>query len=126
MDQTLDQAFNACCLQATGSMLIATSAEETASLQQRQRMLQAAGVRATHVESGIVGRLEPALSLGLDCSALLVPDDLQISGRRTAAALQRACEAHGQRFRVLFHESAEQLVAGPSGRVEGVQTSARM
>lgn len=108
-------------------MLLATSAEESAALQARCATLQAAGVQATLAECGIACRLEPALQLpGPEASALLVPEDLQISGRCAAAALQAACEAHGQRFRVLFHEGVQELVGGgASGRVEGVRTEAR-
>ena len=106
-------------------MLIATDAEESAALQQRQQLLSQAGVRATWAEPGIAARLEPALAFPPEGSALLVPDDLQINGRRTAAALQAACEVHGRRFIKLFYERAQALLHGSTGRVEGVQTTAR-
>ena len=67
-------------MQPIGSMLVASTGEESAALRERQGLLREAGVQATLVESGIAGRLEPALALPAEGSALLVPEDLQING----------------------------------------------
>ncbi|PRW59188.1 FAD-dependent oxidoreductase domain-containing 1 [Chlorella sorokiniana] len=112
--------------QASGSMLLATSEAEGAALRQRRDRLAAAGVEGAQVLSAAeVHQLEPSLATGAVHSGLLVPSDSQVSGKATAAALLRACEAHGPRFTALFHEAASQLVTGPTGRVEGVVTEAR-
>lgn len=111
--------------QASGSMLLATSEAEGAALRQRRERLAAAGVEATALTAAEVHQLEPALATGAVHSGLLVPSDVQVSGKATAAALLRACEAHGSRFTPLFHEAAAELVTGPSGRVVGVATQSR-
>ena len=113
-------------VQTVGSVLIASNTEESEMLCQRQQLLQTAGLPATFLPAAEAQRLEPALQLSAAGSGLLVPTDVQVSGREAAAAMQQACEAHGARFLPLFHEPVEQLMAGPSGRrVEGVQTAAR-
>ncbi len=107
-------------------MLLGSDEEESDSLRQRQQLLQAAGLEASLLLAAEARQLEQALQLNPAGSALLVPTDVQVSGRQTAAALQRACEAYGaSRFRTLFQEGAQRLVTGPSGRVEGVQTDSR-
>lgn len=112
--------------QAVGSMLLATSEAEGAALWQRRDRLVAAGVEGAEVLTAAqVHQLEPSLSTGAVHSGLLVPSDSQVNGKATAAALLRACEAHGPRFTALFHEAAAELVTGPTGRVEGVATAAR-
>ena len=112
-------------IQASGSMLLATSEAEGADLRQRRERLAAAGVEATALSAAEVHQLEPALATGAVHSGLLVPSDVQVNGKATAAALLRACEAHGPRFAPLFHEAAAELLTGPSGRVVGVATQAR-
>lgn len=49
---------------------------------------------------------------------------MQVNGKATAAALLRACEAHGPRFTALFNEAARRLLQSDSGRVCGVATEA--
>lgn len=113
-------------MQAVGSILIASSEEESEALRQRQQLLQAAGLQVSFLPAAEAQHLEPALQLSAAGSGLLVLTDVQVSGRAAAAAMQQACEVHGPRFLPLFHEPVQQLVAGPSGRrVEGVQTAAR-
>jgi glycine/D-amino acid oxidase-like deaminating enzyme len=112
--------------QPLGSMLIASTRQESEQLAARRERLVAEGLEARLLPADEARRLEPALALGSpDAAALLMPSDLQISGRAAAAALQRACEAHGRRFIRLFGEGAGRLVAGESGRVEAVETEAR-
>ena len=111
--------------QGCGSLLLASSAEESWGLQARQAALQAAGLEARWLPARELAQLEPALRLAAEGSALLVPSDAQVNGRQTAAALQRACESFGRRFTALFHEPAQALLTGTSGRVEGVATGAR-
>lgn len=107
-------------------MLLATSEEEAAALRQRRDCLEAAGVEGAEVLTAAqVHQLEPSLATGAVHAGLLLPSDSQVNGKATAAALLRACEAHGPRFTALFHEAATQLVTGPTGRVEGVDTAAR-
>lgn len=107
-------------------MLIAGSPEEGEALAQRRAALAAAGVDAALLTAAEAHQLEPALQLAAGASALLVPSDLQVSGMATAAALQRACEAHGGRFTPLFHEGVRQLEEeGASARWQVVQTEAR-
>lgn len=107
-------------------MLLATSEAEGAALRERRDCLAAAGVQGAEVLSAAeVHQLEPSLATGAVHSGLLVPSDSQVNGKATAAALLRACQAHGPRFSALFHEAAAELVTGPTGRVEGVATAAR-
>lgn len=113
------------CLQSIGSVLIATDAEETEALHRRAALLQRAGLDARCLPAADVPQLEPALALGADGSALLVPSDAQVNGRAAAAALLRACQAHGARFCALFQEDAAALDQGPSGRVTAVRSEAR-
>ncbi|PSC67997.1 FAD-dependent oxidoreductase [Micractinium conductrix] len=111
--------------QSIGSVLIATDAEETEALHRRAALLQRAGLDARCLPAADVPQLEPALALGADGSALLVPSDAQVNGRAAAAALLRACQAHGARFCALFQEDAAALDQGPSGRVTAVRSEAR-
>ena len=106
-------------------MLVASTAEESATLAARRDALAAAGLDARLLTAAEARAAEPALQLGEAGSALLVPTDAQVSGRATAAALLRACQAHGPRFTALFNEGARRLAAGESGRVELVHTDAR-
>ncbi len=111
--------------QEVGSVLLASSAEEAAGLTARCEALAAEGLPAQLLTAAEARRLEPALQLPEQGAALLLPSDTQVNGRATAAALLRACEAHGGRFSALFGEGAVRLAAAPSGRVDQVQTGAR-
>ena len=177
--------LSACCSlppQPIGSLLIAGSREEGEALAQRCEMLGRAGVAGAQLlTAGEARRLEPALQLANEGSALLLPSDvqasadvdrcmwcmcwvaggqaarwnraaggahprsckpacqlpglfreratpptlMQVSCKATAAALLRACEAHGPRFTALFNEGARRLLQGDSGRVCGVATEER-
>ncbi|PRW45110.1 glycine oxidase isoform X1 isoform A [Chlorella sorokiniana] len=112
--------------QPIGSLLIASTTEESEALVQRRRLLTNAGLRDAHLLTAAEARrLEPALELSSEGAALLVPSDVQVNGRSTAAALLHACEAHDKRFTALFNEGARKLLQGDSGRVLGVQTEGR-
>lgn len=106
-------------------MLLASTAEESGALAARRDALAAAGVDARLLSAAEARGSEPALRLGDAGSALVVASDAQVSGRATAAALLRACQAYGPRFTALFNEGAQRLAAGESGRVEVVQTAGR-
>lgn len=110
--------------QGIGSLLLASNAGESEQLRAREAALRSVSVDARWVPAAELAALEPALAVAPDGAALLVPSDAQINGRTTAAALLAACEAHGSRFSALFHEPAAALVAGPSGRIQGVETAA--
>lgn len=106
-----------------GSMLIATTEEESDSLQQRQILLQNAGINARFLDAGQTKEIERALNIPGEGAGLLVPDDSQISGRRAAATLLAACESHSDRFHKLFNEPCRALITEPSsGRVTGIET----
>ena len=111
--------------QATGSALLATTADEAEILVKREAALRAAGVDARFVGAAELRSAEPALRVGDAAAALFVPSDPQLNGRRAAAAVLAACRAHGARFATFFNEGCTELVVGPSGRVEGVHTEAR-
>ncbi|KAL4431222.1 hypothetical protein ABPG75_006478 [Micractinium tetrahymenae] len=111
--------------QEVGSMLLSSTADEAAGLAARCQALAAEGLAAQLLTAAEARRREPALQLPAQGAALLLPSDLQVNGRATAAALLRACEAHSGRFTALFEEGALRLAAGESGRVDQVQTQAR-
>jgi glycine/D-amino acid oxidase-like deaminating enzyme len=119
--------------QQTGSMLIASNAEEADKLKEREENLRNAGVEATFMSAGKARELEPALNFPPSGSffntgaALIVPNDAQINGRKTAAAVLAACRLHSAsgRFQDLFFESCEGLATSSTGRVEGVVTPLR-
>lgn len=109
--------------QAIGSMLIASTPEESTALAARHALLVDAGLDARLLSAGEAKAAEPALQLAH--SALLVPGDAQLNGRASAAALLQACEACGPRFTALFGEGAQRLEQGADGRATGVQTATR-
>jgi glycine/D-amino acid oxidase-like deaminating enzyme len=111
--------------QSLGSALVAATAAEAADLRAREASLRAAGVDAHFVDAAQLRALEPALRVGDQGAGLLVPGDAQLNGRAAAAAVLAACRAHGARFTPLFHEGCDALLAGPTGRVEGVRTPRR-
>ena len=79
--------------QANGSLLLASSEEESAGLCQRQDLLSQAGLDAQLLSAAQAMQLEPALRLGAAGSALLVPSDAQARGGMafpTAAVQSRA------------------------------------
>lgn len=74
-------------MQPVGSMLIASSGEEGEALAQRREALAGAGLQDARLLTAAEARqLEPALALGGEGSALLVPSDVQVQpwggGRR--------------------------------------------
>jgi glycine/D-amino acid oxidase-like deaminating enzyme len=113
--------------QQTGSMLIASTAEEAEKLKEREEILRHAGVDVTFINSSKAREIEPALnsSISTKGGALIVPNDSQINGRKTAAAVLAACRLHSGRFQDLFYESCEGLATSSTGRVEGVVTPLR-
>lgn len=106
-------------------MLLASTAEEAAGLAARCEALTAEGLAAQLLTAAEARRREPALRLPSQGAALLLPSDVQVNGRATAAALLRACEAHGGRFTALLGEGALRLAATEGRRVDQVQTDAR-
>lgn len=76
-------------MQPTGSLLIASSAEEGVALAQRQQLLANAGLEeAQLLTAAEARRLEPALELSSDGSALLVPSDVQVGVPDAGADVQ--------------------------------------
>lgn len=63
--------------QDTGSILVATSADEANALQDRQRHLAEAGLQAKYLDSAQLLAEEPALSQNV-CAGLLVETDAQL------------------------------------------------
>jgi hypothetical protein len=65
-------------VQAVGSLLIGTSAEEAQELQQRAAALQASGLDATFLDAAALALAEPALNVPEGGSGLLVASDAQL------------------------------------------------
>ncbi|GFR51438.1 hypothetical protein Agub_g13730 [Astrephomene gubernaculifera] len=79
--------------QDCGSLLLSTSAAESAALSERQLALNAVGLRATYLDGGRLAGEERALRLpGAGGGAgLRVDSDTQINGRATAHLLLERC-----------------------------------
>ena len=90
----------------TGSMLLATTYEETAMLEQRAQSLIQAGIQSTSLLTARQAMdLEPAISIPIDSgSALIVSSDSQIDGKLATYALLDCCEENGAAFTPFFHE----------------------
>jgi len=90
----------------TGSMLLATTYEETAMLEQRAQSLIQAGIQSTSLLTARQAMdLEPAISIPTDSgSALIVSSDSQIDGKLATYAVLDCCEENGAAFTPFFHE----------------------
>ncbi|KAF8063792.1 thiO [Scenedesmus sp. PABB004] len=82
--------------QATGSLLLATTADEVEALQRRAELLRAQGLEGVVLLSPRELKMhEPALRLPPGSHGLLVQSDAQINGKRTAWGLLDDCKALG-------------------------------
>uniref|UniRef100_A0A7S3VMZ3 FAD-dependent oxidoreductase domain-containing protein 1 n=1 Tax=Dunaliella tertiolecta TaxID=3047 RepID=A0A7S3VMZ3_DUNTE len=99
-------------LQATGSLLLARTEEETQGLGERASMLSKQGIHAQLLDAGAVCAREPALALPHEGSGLWVESDLQVDGRKTAAAMLAACKVYGAHFQLLMGEEVLNIQLG--------------
>eukprot|EP01018_Ginkgo_biloba_P033114 Gb_37954 [translate_table: standard] len=110
----------------TGSLLVGTTLEESVALQERVKLLSKAGVRAEYLSASSLHQVEPALNVGKEGGAALVPDDGQIDAKLSVSFIEennRAFTSQG-RYREFFQEPAIRLIrSGQNGHIEGVQTS---
>ncbi|KAG2496417.1 hypothetical protein HYH03_005643 [Edaphochlamys debaryana] len=111
--------------QDVGSLLVSTTPEESASLNERQLHLNEVGLRASYLDGRRMAEAEPGLRLPRGGAGLLVSSDLQINGHACAHAMLERCKAQ-PRFTQLFGPEAEvqglELAGSGSGHV--VRTAA--
>lgn len=95
----------------TGSMLLATTYEETAMLEQRAQSLIQAGIQSTSLLTARQAMdLEPAINLPTDTgSALIVSSDSQIDGNLATYAVLDCCEEYGAAFTPCFHDEVDRI-----------------
>lgn len=108
--------------QATGSLLVGTTADEAAALRARVAALTGAGVEARFLGASELRVAEPHLAVPDAGGAALVPGDSQLDARSAVAFLLercRACAASG-RYRELFRAPVRGFMRSPGGEVAGV------
>lgn len=78
------------CLESTtGSLLVATSAEEARSLESHVDKIAAAGVNAEFLTPSQVSEVEPSLEIGHEGGAAFVPGDSQIDAALAVAFIRQ-------------------------------------
>ena len=112
--------------QNSGSMLLATSAVETAELLTRQGLLKSAGMPSHVLSSSEACTLERHLTLPHCGAALVVPTDAQINGRAAVATLLSVCESYGSQFQCTFQEGASDLIVNDQAVTGLVTDSGRV
>ncbi|MFC8085921.1 NAD(P)/FAD-dependent oxidoreductase [Streptomyces sp. NPDC057340] len=106
-------------LEAKGGLVVASSAESLAALQEFAARQEAAGVRVEQVDR--VRDLEPHLAPGIP-GGVHYPQDAQVQPVLAAAALLRAAVSRGARCH--SGEVAGAMTARDGGRITGVRTAA--
>ncbi|CAL9635676.1 Hydrogen cyanide synthase subunit HcnC [Streptomyces sp. enrichment culture] len=106
-------------LEAKGGLVVASSAESLAALQEFAARQEAAGVRVEQVDR--VRDLEPHLAPGIP-GGVHYPQDAQVQPVLAAAALLRAAVSRGARCHP--GEVAGAVTARDGGRITGVRTAA--
>ncbi|KAJ4837995.1 hypothetical protein Tsubulata_050688 [Turnera subulata] len=116
------------CSGATGagSLTVGRTREESVTLEKKVNRLREAGVRAEYLSSHDLRLKEPALDVGEDGGAALLPDDSQLDAQRTVAFIlkgNREFVSKG-RYAEFFHDPVTGLLrSNDHGKVEAVQTS---
>lgn len=112
----------------TGSLLVGTTSEESAALQERVKLLTKAGIRAEFFSASSVHLMEPAVEVGKKGGAAFVPDDSQIDAKLAVSFIQeknRAFSSQG-RYEEFFEEPAVHFLRSNLKGHIGVQTSKRV
>ncbi|KAG0620348.1 hypothetical protein M758_4G209200 [Ceratodon purpureus] len=112
--------------QNTGSLLVATSAEEVRGLEAHVEQMAAAGVDAEFLTAADLRTVEPSLKVGHEGGAAFVRGDSQIDAALAVALVRKrnsAYRAQG-RYVELFESPVERLYrSSVDGSIEVVQTS---
>lgn len=113
----------------TGSLLVGTTSEDSAALQERVKLLSKAGIRAEFVSAASMHQIEPAVEVGKEGGAAFIPDDSQIDAKLAVSFIQeknRLFTSQG-RYEEFFEEPAVRFLrSNRKGDIEGVQTSKRV
>eukprot|EP00891_Asterochloris_glomerata_P004689 jgi/Astpho2/4689/fgenesh1_pg.00067_%23_177_t len=113
--------------QENGSLLLAQTPAEVASLQQRARLLGKHDTQSRFMDAAELRSVEPAVVLPPKGGGLLVECDAQLNGREAAQALLRQCRHLGDasgRLVELMNEPVTAMKLSPCGlKLEEVQTA---
>ncbi|KQJ91003.1 uncharacterized protein LOC100823913 isoform X2 [Brachypodium distachyon] len=110
----------------TGSLLVGRTSEELATLEEKTKVFCQAGVHAECLSASSLRLLEPALSVGNEGGAMLLPKDRQIDAFRAVSSIEKINSSYSPegRYMALYNDPAMSLIRSEvTGRVEAVQTS---
>ncbi|CAL9763806.1 unnamed protein product [Musa acuminata subsp. burmannicoides] len=110
----------------TGSLLVGRTLEESYMLEERVKLLNQAGLQAEYLPASSLHLEEPALEIGKEGGAALVPDDCQLDASQTVAFIEEGNKQFNSqgRYAEFYNDPALSLLRSSCTQtVEGVQTS---
>ncbi|KAL3689839.1 hypothetical protein R1sor_016148 [Riccia sorocarpa] len=114
-------------LRHTGSLLVASTDDQTRSLRNWIQDLLQAGIPSTYWTPEEVVHKEPSLASGCVAGAAYFHEDFQIDAALTMDALLKKVREYeaGGRYKELFYSPVQQLLRSPAeGRIVGVEIPA--
>ncbi|XP_064969447.1 uncharacterized protein LOC103974044 isoform X2 [Musa acuminata AAA Group] len=110
----------------TGSLLVGRTLEESYMLEERVKLLNQAGLQAEYLPASSLHLEEPALEIGKEGGAALVPDDCQLDASQTVVFIEEGNKQFNSqgRYAEFYNDPALSLLRSSCTQtVEGVQTS---